>query len=287
MPDRPVHTDVPVRPVRSVQLVQAARVDVLGPMAALALLPALTEVYRAAFPDEGDVGGDRFRDEQVPRHAGRDGFALAVATARLDSGGAGPGGAETGEAGRGTAGAGVVGFGYSYTGHRGEYWSDLVAGALPPEVAAEWVGGHTEVVDLAVHPDAQGRGTGRALLAALIGAAPTDRALLGTHRGDTPARRLYAGTGWVPLGEAGDTTVFGPHLRARRHVPPAELVRLAREFPPIDVTRMRAEADELFGDDRLDPPPVWTGPGGRPADPSPWHRRDGPGHQPRARHSGR
>ena len=176
------------------------RVELLGPAAALALLPALVEVYRAAFGAppacEGEQEVARFRDESLPRHAGRADFALAVARPPDPA-------------------RGVLGFAYAYTGRRGQYWSDMVAAALPAEVTAEWVGGHTEVVELAVHPDAQRRGVGRALLETLLAASPNDRALLSTHREDSPARRLYLATGWVPLGDVGDGTVFGRVLRRR------------------------------------------------------------------------
>lgn len=115
----------------------------------------------------------------------------------------------------------LVGFAYSYTGRRGQYWSDLVAGALPADVAAVWVGGHTEVVEVAVHPDGQRRRHRSAAArdaagsrAQRPGAAghPPGR-LLGTHRVDSPARRLYLGTGWAVLGDAGDSTALGRVLR--------------------------------------------------------------------------
>lgn len=181
---------------------RAVRVDVVGPAAAVALLPTLTEVYRAAFgahpANEGEAEVTAFRDQSFPRHTGREEFALAVA--REDP--------------RGTGGpARLVGFAYSYTGRRGQYWSDLVAAALPAEVAASWVGGHTEVVEVAVHPDGQRRGTGRRLLETLLRASPHDRALLGTRRVDSPARRLYLRTGWSVLGDVGDSTVLGRVLR--------------------------------------------------------------------------
>lgn len=173
-----------------------------GTVPRLALLPALTEVHRAAFgappANEGEAEVSAFRDQSLPRHAGREDFALAVA--REDPGVAGDP-------------ARLVGFAYSCTGRRGQYWSDLVAGALPADVAAVWVGGHTEVVEVAVHPERQRRGTGRRLLETLLGASPNDRALVGTHRVYSPARGLYLRTGWAVLGDAGDSTVLGRVLR--------------------------------------------------------------------------
>lgn len=76
-----------------------------------------------------------------------------------------------------------------------------------------WVGGHTEVVEVAVHPHDQRRGTGRRLVQTLLAASTRDRALLGTHRADSPARRLYLGSGWTVLGDVGDSTVMGRLLR--------------------------------------------------------------------------
>jgi ribosomal protein S18 acetylase RimI-like enzyme len=95
----------------------------------------------------------------------------------------------------------LAGFAYGYIGARGEYWPDRVAAALPGDVAAHWVGGHFEFVELAVLPSYRRRGIGAALHNALMTDPPADVALLSTDDGDdSPAVRLYRSRGWARLG---------------------------------------------------------------------------------------
>jgi ribosomal protein S18 acetylase RimI-like enzyme len=158
----------------------------------------VVEVYRAAFgqppyhEDEDAVA--RFRDEQLPAHADREGFRCVL----------------TREEGR------VVGFAYGYTGRRGQWWTDYVAERVPQEVAQAWLDGHFEFVELAVHPDHQGRGIGSALHDALLTDLPHERALLSTWRQDTPARRLYLNRGWHVLQQRLDasSSLLGRRLPA-------------------------------------------------------------------------
>ena len=149
--------------------------------AALRLLPELVDVYRPAFTaapyNEDETSVARFRDEQLATHAGREGFRCVVAR----------------EGGR------VVGFAYGYTGRRGQWWSDHVAERVPPELAERWLDGHFEFVEMAVHPDHQGKGIGGALHDALLDGLPHDRALLSTWTAEYPARRLYLNRGWQVL----------------------------------------------------------------------------------------
>lgn len=142
---------------------------------ARALAGRLWPCYDAVF---GDVEDERaFREDVLGRHAARDGFRLAVA-AEEDR---------------------VVGFAWGYRGERGQYWSDLVAESLP-EVAEIWIGGHFELVELAVLPAARRRGLGRALLDAVLEGVE-GRCLLSTSDDpDDPAVRLYRATGWRTLG---------------------------------------------------------------------------------------
>ncbi|MFK4082473.1 GNAT family N-acetyltransferase [Kribbella sp. NPDC020789] len=95
----------------------------------------------------------------------------------------------------------VVGFAYGFTGRRGQWWSDRIAAAILPEMAAEWIGGHFEVVELAVLPQAQGQGIGTALMTALVDGLPHRRMLLTTYADDRPAPRLYRRLGWQVLVE--------------------------------------------------------------------------------------
>jgi ribosomal protein S18 acetylase RimI-like enzyme len=149
----------------------------------LALSSALFDVYRRAFGasgyDEPESSAVRFRDEQLPVHATREGFRCAVA--------------------RGCGS--VVGFAYGYTGRRGQWWTDHVVEHAPVEIATTWLDGHFELVELAVDPAEQGRGYGVALHDALLGGLPHDRALLTTYCDDRPAPRLYRRLGWELLVE--------------------------------------------------------------------------------------
>ena len=163
-------------------------------------LPGLVEVYRAAFTvapySEDKSAVARFRDEQLPRHTEREGFRCVVA--REDER--------------------IVGFAYGYTGRRGQWWTDYVAGRVPQELADEWLDGHFEFVELAVHPEHQRRGIGGSLHDALLRDLPHDRALLSTWREDRPARRLYVNRGWTVLANELDakSSLLGLDLRILR-----------------------------------------------------------------------
>ncbi|TDW17221.1 GNAT family N-acetyltransferase [Kribbella kalugense] len=152
-------------------------IDVLDRNAALAIAPELAEVFVSAFGYDEEPDGDRFATEQLPTHADRDGFKLVAARSE------------------GT----VVGFAYGFTGQRGQWWSDRVANAISPELAAEWIGGHFEVVELAVQVEAQGNGLGTALMEELMRDLPNRKALLTTWIDDRPAPRLYRRLGWQVL----------------------------------------------------------------------------------------
>jgi len=153
----------------------------IGEWLALAADDVLTSVYRAAFTapgyDEPEEGVERFRREQLPAHAARPGFRCA--TLHL---------ADT-----------VAGFAYGYTGERGQWWTDTVAARVPAVLADEWLGGHFELVEVAVAPEHQGRGFGAALVDGLLLGLPHDRALLTTYGDERPAPRLYRRLGWELL----------------------------------------------------------------------------------------
>lgn len=73
------------------------------------------------------------------------------------------------------------------------------AGLAVGRVAA----GEAELLTLAVAPDRRRRGEGRALLGAFEGRARTRgaaAAVLEVAEGNMPARVLYAGAGWSPVG---------------------------------------------------------------------------------------
>ncbi|MDQ1598890.1 MAG: hypothetical protein QOD68_364 [Actinomycetota bacterium] len=93
----------------------------------------------------------------------------------------------------------MAGFAYGYTGQRGQWWTDAVAARVPAELADEWLGGHFELVEMAVSPEHQGRGFGAALVDRLLLGLPHDRALLTAYDDESPAPRLYRRLGWELL----------------------------------------------------------------------------------------
>ena len=93
----------------------------------------------------------------------------------------------------------MAGFAYGYTGERGQWWTDTVATRVPAVLAEEWLGGHFELVEVAVAPEHQGRGFGAALVDGLLLGLPHDRALLTTYDDERPAPRLYRRLGWELL----------------------------------------------------------------------------------------
>jgi GNAT superfamily N-acetyltransferase len=175
-------------------------IALVEPDVVLAHVDELTELYRRVFGapgyDEPPELTERFRTDQLPTHARREGFRFALA--RRDDR--------------------PVGFAYGYTGQRGQWWSDWVASKAPAEVVERWIGGHFEVVELAVDPAEQGRGIGAALHDALLAGLPHDRALLTTYRDDDrPAPRLYRRWGWRRLVAGLDehNDLYGLDLTAR------------------------------------------------------------------------
>ncbi|WP_426245345.1 GNAT family N-acetyltransferase [Nocardioides sp. LHG3406-4] len=137
----------------------------------------LWPVYDAVLGDQPDL--DTWRASVWDRHVAREGFRLARASSTGD----------------------LVGFAYGYTGERGQWWSDRAVEVLPDDVAAEWIGGHFEVVSIGVLAAARGRGLGQRLMTALTAGLPHERlVLMTTADAADPARRLYARLGWEVLG---------------------------------------------------------------------------------------
>jgi ribosomal protein S18 acetylase RimI-like enzyme len=142
----------------------------------------LWPVYDAVFGDQPDLASWRRTTWDV--HAARDGFRLARARAALD------GGPQR-----------LVGFAYGYTGEHGQWWTDRAARFLAPDVAAEWLGGHFDLVSLGVLAEARRLGIGRGLLRALTRDLPQERwTLMTSADADDPARHLYAREGWQVIG---------------------------------------------------------------------------------------
>jgi ribosomal protein S18 acetylase RimI-like enzyme len=97
----------------------------------------------------------------------------------------------------------VVGFGYGFRGESGQWWHDVVRGQLAEtggtEHARHWLDDAWEVAELHVHPAAQGRGLGRALITSLCAGRPERTVVLSTLDAETPARNLYRSLGLVDL----------------------------------------------------------------------------------------
>jgi ribosomal protein S18 acetylase RimI-like enzyme len=155
---------------------ESPRFDVrrYGPAGA-GLADRIWPCYDEVFGDFGSF--DTWRADMFDRHAARSGYRLVVAA----------------------QGAVIAGFSWGYIGERGQYWADLVAGALPG-VAEEWVGGHFEFVTLGVAPKYRGRGLGRQLHDTLLDGV-SRKALLGSADDPAdPAVQLYLSSGWRKLG---------------------------------------------------------------------------------------
>ncbi len=190
----------------------------LSPVEFITRLDQLIAVYAAAMRPPAELLAGR--RSIMAGHAGNPGFRALAAIA--DGTGA------------------AVGFGYGFHGAAGQWWHDTVSRALADRrgdaAAAAWVDDSFEVAELHVAPDHQGHGIGAGVLLRLTSGRPERTALLSTRDADTPARRLYRGTGFTDL------------LTAFRFFPGAE--------PPYAV--MGAEL-----------PLRSAGPGGRPPDPPP------------------
>ena len=167
----------------------------LGPQEFRAAIRELVAVYAAAMNvPERMLGG---REAIMDRHAASAGFRCLTATAD-----------------------GVIaGFTYGFHGETGQWWHDMVAGALavnPGAVhldqdqaahpgrtadgtAAGWLDNSFEIAELHVLPPYQGMGIGRSLLLSLTSGRQERTAVLSTTDAPTRARRLYRGVGFTDL----------------------------------------------------------------------------------------
>lgn len=96
----------------------------------------------------------------------------------------------------------LVGISYGYLGASGQWWHDEVQRGLTlvdPAMARHRLANYFELTELHVHPDAQGRGIGQALLTELLSRVQAPRVLLSTPEGPTRAWRLYRRTGFTDL----------------------------------------------------------------------------------------
>jgi ribosomal protein S18 acetylase RimI-like enzyme len=161
-----------------------------APAEARERMPEAMTVYAEAMGYPPEAG--QHRAGFAIAHTRRPAFRAVAALA--EPGDAGPDG--TGEL-DGTSG--LIGFGYGYAAGPGQWWHDQVSAALDAAVAEEWLRGCFELSELHVRPRYQGRGTGRALLEALVDGIEQPAVLLSTPEGDTRAWRLYRSIGFVDL----------------------------------------------------------------------------------------
>jgi ribosomal protein S18 acetylase RimI-like enzyme len=156
-------------------------VSELDPGEFAARLDQLITVYAAAMQPPAELLPGR--KTIMARHAANPGFRALTVT---DEGSGEP-----------------VGFGYGFHGAVGQWWHDTVRNALAASrgaaVACDWMDDSFEVAELHVAPAHQGQGVGADVLAALASGRPERTALLSTRDADSPARRLYRGTGFVDL----------------------------------------------------------------------------------------
>jgi ribosomal protein S18 acetylase RimI-like enzyme len=165
----------------------------LGPQEFRAAIRELVAVYAAAMnAPERMLGG---REAIMDRHAASPGFRCLTATAD-----------------------GVIaGFTYGFHGETGQWWHDMVAGALAVNpgagyqdrgthadqtgggTAAGWLDNSFEIAELHVLPPYQGMGIGRSLLLSLTSGRQERTAVLSTADAPTRARRLYRGVGFTDL----------------------------------------------------------------------------------------
>lgn len=145
-------------------------------------IASCVQVYRESFAEppygETPAQADQLRD-RITRYSDRDGFRLIVARQ---------------QSGR------VVGFGLSVIAHPGDWWRERVAAAIGPHLTTTWLGTSvTEVVHVAVAPDARRSGLASAILAAMTAGTDNLGAVLSCHPDASAAQKLYLSRGWQTL----------------------------------------------------------------------------------------
>lgn len=166
----------------------------LGPADFRQAIDQFVAVYSAAMnPPERMLAG---RESMLERHSANPGFRALAAVARHDEGTTPPG----------APSAELAGFTYGFHGQHGQWWHDMVAGALAAATATSgttaatvWLSDSFEVAELHVLPAYQGAGIGRSLLLRLLAGRPERTALLSTQDTESRARRLYRGVGFTDL----------------------------------------------------------------------------------------
>lgn len=97
-------------------------------------------------------------------------------------------------------GTNVTGMCYGYRGSGGQWWHDAVTTSLEPEARKTWMEDSFELVEIAVHPKAQGQGVGSGLIRELLNDRAESTCVLST-RTDSRAHILYARHGFEVIHE--------------------------------------------------------------------------------------
>lgn len=171
---------VPVPARRAPRKLTAMKVTVaeLGPAEFRPAIDGFVAVYAAAMkPPERMLAG---RDIIMERHAANPGFRGLAALVDENA---------------------LAGFTYGFHGAPGQWWHDVVAGALAlgPRDGRAYLDDSFEVAELHVIPAYQGMGIGRELLTRLTADRQERTAVLSTMDTESPARRLYRTAGFTDL----------------------------------------------------------------------------------------
>lgn len=147
----------------------------------LALDDEVVAAYAAVFGEPpvsagaADVAAYR---ASLPRHVRKPGFRAC--TARSSNGR-------------------LVGFAYGWEGGPGDWWWDIVAGAVNEDVRRHWFADCFIIAELVVLPEARRQGIGGALLDRLLAATERPAAVLSTRSDAGAALAFYAARGWRRL----------------------------------------------------------------------------------------
>lgn len=153
----------------------------VGPDDLLALQAEVVDAYATVFggPPVSASAADiaAFR-ASLPRHIRKSGFRACTARA---------------------ADGRLVGFAYGWEGGPGDWWWDIVAGAVNEDVRRHWFADCFVIAELVVLRESRRRGIGGALLDTLLAATERPAAVLSTRADAEAALAFYAARRWRKL----------------------------------------------------------------------------------------
>jgi GNAT superfamily N-acetyltransferase len=136
----------------------------------------LARLHQAAFGNS-DAYMEAYRDVELPEMASFAGFRCFAAHDQER----------------------MIGFVLGYEATADPVWYRNVAEGVRATPIASWLGRAWYFGDIAVHPEAQGRGAGSVLHDRIVATVPVRDLVLITYHGDHPARRFYLRHGWRVL----------------------------------------------------------------------------------------